>query len=1028
MKCSNLSQLYNKLGLSMGNGLVKVKGKPDWYKNTPDGIFFSSRVIEQLNILKPETFYHFGNIPMILFFEGSGDAANMRRIHSQSWCFNQAPIIFILEKNTITAYNAFRFKNRELQRFNFKTEEIEKHFCFWELQSGNTWKWIEENFYRGEIKKDRVDRYLLRNIRTAVMRLEGLQLSVKTATNIILKLIFSRYLIDRGVIIDEKFIEGSPAEKEKRKENFNRLIKNKARLFQFFDYLKARFNGNLFEDEPGEADIDKPHLDLLPGLLKGDDLDTGDQVLFNTYDFSIIPIELISGIYESIIDEKKRKTNASIYTPPFLVNYILKHTVENYLEKKDVKNCKVLDPSCGSGIFLVESYRKMVEKERAIKGITYDKLVELLENNIYGIDKDEVALNVAIFSLYVALLDYISPKDIRQIKLPELLRRNLFPADFFDTEHSFNNILKKQGLTFILGNPPWKSDTSEKHLEYIDKNQLKVAGFEISQTFLLRTKDFHNKSLKCAMIVSSKSFYNIWSKEFKKYFFRNFYIDHFFDLSPSRRLIFEDAKKSAAIIFYRYASGEATWENVVKHTSVKPNLFLKNFNALTIEKYDQNEVMQKLIIEHDWILKTLLYGGRFDYHFIKRLKEVPGVNGVKERQTVENHLKSLNKDKPEIFWGDGIKKYTPNAIKKLSPQQRKSLKAFEEIANIPIIDMNSIKKYYSSPFPGNLPKPGDLMVKSGRREELYKNDNAILIKARPENESELVVSYVDTPCVFREKTLGISTKHRTNELKYIYGILNSDLSTYFQFLTSSSWGIFIPEIAQQEYLSFPYAANTSMKKKIIELVDHLIAQYKTHYSREIRTQAPLFPIEPFKRINEMINKTYEVNDIEKDLIDYVLQVTRYLFQESKAYNISLRRVSDKELRNYARVFYDHFSHVYNSEEEYFQVEYFYLGYFIAMKFKIVPNKPEKGMEIVKSQEREPETVLFKVLAQKLSIYKITEELYINKVLRGFDANFFYIIKPNELKSWHRAIAHMDLAEFIDTINKAERKEIMNRSD
>jgi hypothetical protein len=342
--------------------------------------------------------------------------------------------------------------------------------------------------------------------------------------------------------------------------------------------------------------------------------------------------------------------------------------------------------------------------------------------------------------------------------------------------------------------------------------------------------------------------------------------------------------------------------------------------------------------------------------------------------------------------------------------------------------MNSIEKYYSSPFPGNLPKPEDLMVKSGRREELYKNGNTILIKARPENESELVVSYVDTPCVFREKTLGISTKHRINELKYIYGILNSDLSTYFQFLTSSSWGIFIPEIAQQEYLSFPYETNTSMKKKIIDLVDHLIAQYKTHYSREIRTQAPLFPIETFKHINEMINKTYEVDDIEKDLIDYVLQVTRYLFQESKAYNISLRRVSDEELLSYARVFYDHFSHVYNSEEEYFQVEYFYLGYFIAMKFKIVPNKPGKGMEIVKSQEREPETVLFKVLAQKLSIYKITEELYINKVLRGFDANFFYIIKPNELKSWHRAIAHMDLAEFIDAINKAERKEIMNRSD
>lgn len=1013
-----LTQLYKNLELSRDNGLIEVKGQANWEKQIPEEIGLSFKIKKQLDILQPDAFYHFHEAPLILFYDNpAGD--EIPRIHQQAWCFNRAPVIFITRDTGIDVYNAFHYENKSLKKINIDEADIGPRFSFWELRSGNTWKWLEETFFKGRIKKHRVDKCLLNNIRSAVTKLENKGIPLKTANVIILRLIFIRYLIDRGVIIDEKFIEGNPSEKERRKESFNYLIRDRERLYLFFDHLKERFNGNLFEMHDDEEVIKQVHLELLSMLFKGH-LETGERFLFDVYDFSIIPIELISGIYESITDDNKRKENAAVYTPTFLVDFILRQTIEPYLEDNDAKTCKVLDPACGSGIFLVEAYRRIVEREMAQGKVSDDQLKELLVTNIYGIDKDEVALNVAIFSLYIALLDYKDPKDIKKFKLPELLNKRLFMADFLDTEHPFNEILKNAGLNFIIGNPPWKSDKSMLHKAYIGKGKarLPISRYEISQTFLIRTKDFPGIDLKCGLIVSSKAFYDLWAKNFKKYFFKNFYVSYFFDLSPTRRIIFEEAINPATILFYKYASGRDTSENIVEYCSVKPNLFLENFNTLVIEKYDQKKVSQKYLIQYECLLKILLYGDIMDFHFLTRLES--------KYKAISIYIDSLNENGEVIYYGDGIKKLTPNDIEKLSASQKEKIKPFVEIGDKPIIELEDINKYYSVVDKNHLPEENDLLVKSGRRKELYEGCNTVLLKARPMDESELVVSYVDTPCVYRANALGITSKNNLDDLKYLYGILNTDLSTYFQFLTSSAWGIFYPEIAQHEYLSFPYV-EISDREKFIELVNRLLYYYKEHYSNILRSEEIPLPDE-LRQMNQMVNEAFEIDNIEKDLIDYVLDVSRYLFQENKAYKKALRRVEDVELRQYGQIFYDHFASIYNSPGEYFQVEYFYLDYFAAMKFKIVPDKPSGGNEILRSDEKNPERIIFNALSQRASLCKLTDSLYLNKVIKGFEEDFFYIIKPNEFKSWHRAIAHIDLAEFIDAINKAESKEMKEKNN
>ena len=63
-----------------------------------------------------------------------------------------------------------------------------------------------------------------------------------------------------------------------------------------------------------------------------------------------------------------------------------------------------------------------------------------------------------------------------------------------------------------------------------------------------------------------------------------------------------------------------------------------------------------------------------------------------------------------------------------------------------------------------------------------------------------------------------------------------------------------------------------------------------------------------------------------------------------------------------------------------------------------------------------------VLLSKISSQKLTNQLFVQKDIRGFERDFFYIFKPNERRLWHKAIAHLDVNEFDDAILKAGRDE------
>ncbi|MCL1982542.1 MAG: N-6 DNA methylase [Clostridiales bacterium] len=182
-----------------------------------------------------------------------------------------------------------------------------------------------------------------------------------------------------------------------------------------------------------EKNVTQEHLTLIQDLLYGD---AGIQkhIFFYSYNFDVVPLDLISSIYEEFYSEdrqKKARRDGAYYTPSVLAEL----TESRVLTTEElVKQSRVLDPACGSGIFLVEAFRRIVRYEWNKNGerLDFKTLKKILSDQIAGIEVNEEAARIAAFSLCLALLHYLpTPAIIEQIaqgnKLPTLLATDSNP-------------------------------------------------------------------------------------------------------------------------------------------------------------------------------------------------------------------------------------------------------------------------------------------------------------------------------------------------------------------------------------------------------------------------------------------------------------------------------------------------------------------------------------------------------------------------------------------------------------------------
>ena len=632
---------------------------------------------------------------------------------------------------------------------------------------------------------------------------------------------------------------------------------------------------------------------------------------------------------------------------------------------------------------MVESYRRMVEKR--ISGNMYtedDELLQkILSENIYGVDLNEDAIDVAIFSLYLAVLDYKNPKTLKTFKLPNLKDKNLFVADFFD-EAALNS-LEDIPFDFIIGNPPWGSKKG-LHVNYCDRHGYAhlLQNNDTCRSFVLRSKDFcvSNMQCQCCFVLHSKMLYmqRNPSKRFRAYLLENTRIVRIVELSSVRKLVFKNADAPAIVLTYSYAKDKLEkqpLDNKFQFISMKPNLFFKLFNIIVVEKTDIKYVQQKSLAKNDWIWKTLVYGLSGDLDVLARLKSDYSTLG-----------ESIASQEPPIIEGAGVQ-YNENAW----------IDARHLLGRPLLKSRGAIRSFVLNE---NFEKFSKEKIRRVSIEALFHAPYCLVMKGMDTKDYTMRAVYSEKDFVFRDTVWALKgTIEQKDVLLNITGLLNSKAYAYFNLMLGSSIGIEREQRLQDEILDFPYVYRDNVAKQVV-VIQEMLEDKDFSVDQDASSD--------IEKLNEMILKAYNLAD---DLfVDYALNIQ--IPQLTDAINCeAFRVVNNQQLSDYASLFYDALFTVYGMSGKYVTANIYpnVAKYYSAIEIVLHSEKPSYEMRVV-NDSNSLQTAL-----TRFSAHRINDMFFELKDVIYFEEDSFYIIKPNYYKNWHPAIATLDLADVVDQI-------------
>jgi hypothetical protein len=522
--------------------------------------------------------------PVVFFAEApTSEAAD--EIHRKIWNQNVVPFLLVQLPDGVRLYSGFRYErggtkskaNPGVLEVLIAFEDVLTKLAEFRAQAIDTGRLWEARGKDVDPTK-RVDWKLLGNLERLGSWLREHGLPREAAHALIGKFVYLRYLVDRD-ILSKRRLEEFEVNPE---DVFGRRATLKG-VRTLIDRVDEWLNGSVFPlPLSGKSAPTSEQLREVAGVFLGDDPGSGQLHLdFAAYDFSYIPIETLSVIYEQFLHAEERgRAVGAYYTPIPLVNFMLAE-LDDHLPI--TPRMRVFDPSCGSGAFLVQCYRRLVEHHvREMRRLLRPtELRELLVNSIFGLDRDGDACRVTELSLVLTMLDYIDPPDLHRtpsFKLPNLHDTNIFEGDFFESGQWQS--AAGDGFDWIVGNPPWLQLDPDAlgafdrpALEWIQHNAkaCPVAGLEVSEAFAWKVATHASKRGVIALLLPAMSLFKE-QDDFRNKFFatrRVFAVANFANL---REVLFAGrARMPAAAVFYSPTSSDDESAKVLVYSPLIAN-------------------------------------------------------------------------------------------------------------------------------------------------------------------------------------------------------------------------------------------------------------------------------------------------------------------------------------------------------------------------------------------------------------------------------------------------------------------------
>ena len=956
-----------------------------------------------------------GNIPIVYICEAKSES-EARQIHCRVWNQNVVPFLLVVSPAWVRLYPGFRY-DRDVSRdpwegalqvltsFNEMVDQLSALRAE-SVDSGLVWK-----EFGGEVAPEkRVDWQLLDNLNALDewLRHDGID-DRRLSHAMVGKFVYLHYLRQRDILSNNRL--------EEWKLNPELIFTRLTTFIELVGKVDEWLNGSVFPIAVNKIkEFGAERLRKVAGVFRGEEAVSGQLPLFDIYDFSFIPIETLSVIYEQFLHntlrpsgESEGRVRGAYYTPVPLVNFML----DKLDSRKPLQpGMRVLDQSCGSGAFLVQCYRKLIERRLQELGrhLRPAELGWILTNHIFGVDIDEDACQIAELSLALTLLEYVDPPDLTgtSFQLPALRNGNIFCADAFDDDSLWYTEGRKRPFQWIVGNPPWKELNPGKLVEDDQpawqwmvkrRSECPVGGNQLAEAFAWRASEVLDPAGCAALLLPAMTLFKYESMGFRKAFLTRQQLWSIGNFANLAEVLFGGRARLPAAAFFYSLMPESPSEGVSAMLIETYSPLVANQPAayagkkghrnetwnIVVNCSELQEVDYRKALSGDplpW--KIAMWGSPIDQKVLASLEkkglrtigqcEVNGELVISEGlqlRSITNPLEPL--DKHSELAGRMI-------VNVAALKNRRYLFRFptESLAVIPSDQTGVRRGRYAIPL--QVCEPPHVVVGASRNFAVY-TEEFLVVPARQ---------------------IGVTSPASNQSfLKAIALYLNSDFVIYHQFLTSPESGIQKTRNTLKALRSMPIPFDAKS-----------VSDWENLYSRIARESADRYDFDRPELVKELNDFTFEALKLSsraRAAIEDLVRV-RLGLNQGKIEQSAVGQPSTDELKAYAQTLRDELDHfISQSSSNRHRIDILADGDSGLVAVDLVSGGGNRAVNVWSASEQGSHQLA--ETRQRLTEHR-AQWLYFNRNLRVYEGSRTYVLKPLQRFHWTRTQAIQDAAEIV----------------
>ncbi len=823
-------------------------------------------------------------VPTIGFLSDSlVSIGRIDELHRILWNQGLMSLLLVIRDDELTAYSLvqrplYRDETRGKDPRLVKTLSLlEDALALRELldaaESGRFW-YENDGYFNPD---NRVDSVLLANLLMAFRGLKD-ELGTDAAQALLMQTMFVAYLEDRQIIGEAVFRDASQG----RFATLLELLEagNTEPFETLFTWLHGAFNGNLFKAPCAfEADEDTPpkvkaeHLTVLARFRHGHENMATHQLRFWGYDFRYMSIGLISAVYDRFLKEEAEKKSAdgAFYTPMFLADIVVNQLWDELTDEQKAHGV-YCDPACGSGIFLVRLFQRLVAHHCHLKKRPHATWADLkgIANRLHGGDINSSAVRVAAFSLYIALLEQSSPSDLPKLieagkLLPPLYGKTLLPkSDFF----SFKDAPL---FDVIIGNPPWNGRTGQLTTaqDWTASRGYLTPAKDIAWGFVWKALEGVKPTGLVAFLLPAMGIlHNTESQAARRMLLQRSRIRRIINMSDLCFQLFDGAQRPTAFVLYGPQKQEQAPYRF-EYWVPKADLNLRLKRLVTLSRADRLTFRSDLIAEDPTAFKRRLWTRAPEERLLQYLRTIPPMSSlVQEFKALKRSKVEFNRDEHWVI-GQGFKPAQEGRLD--DPKYQTTIAGI--VTRLPYLDAG---KFQAVTMPRVKANPWHTSVVHRAGFEAGFCGPHILIPQGVERAVGRVrAAYSEQSVVFQHSLQAITVPPgQEGKAKVLTAVLNSSLAAWFYFHDTANLGTDRAKVHQGELLKLPFDDPENMpnparalkaEKELVALID----QELTTVKKLLASQHDVMGA-----IDSLVFEYYGLDDsdvaIVEDTVDYVI--------------------------------------------------------------------------------------------------------------------------------------------------------------